>query len=448
MRDEINENAKSIARENGLEIEFVRKKNFRKDDRVAKIIAKRGNRPGLVHIFSAMETCTAFKPWHDKKSHKTFFKYDSGRCLHYYFYFIDEDYGLCYLRVPTWAPFRLQFYCNAHNWLANQLGREGIGYKQRENAFYDIDSFEKAQEISDTFSGKDLHQILKKYTPVFCPPTNQFKAGIHWSVMQSEYATDIVFENRETLSTIYEELVRTLSHSVKPDNVAMFLGKRLDLRYEGELGGRFSTRIEGHSIRHFMGKNGIKMYDKFGQILRIECFSNDISFFRHHRRVEHRDGSSSYQVANMRKTIYSLSDLKDVMFACNRRYIDFLSAIDDPTNGIKKVNKLSRSVREKGRSFRGFNLFNKEDEAVLRAIAQGGAQGFGIRNFTLRKALDKTSSQISHILRRLRNHGLIKKVSKSYKYYLTSLGREVTATSLQLKEMVVIPVLRGNLNFS
>ena len=35
----------------------------------------------------------------------------------YYFYFIDEDYGLCYLRVPTWAPFRLQFYCNAHNWL-------------------------------------------------------------------------------------------------------------------------------------------------------------------------------------------------------------------------------------------------------------------------------------------------------------------------------------------
>ena len=51
MRDAINENAKSIARENGLEIEFIRKKNFRKDDRVAGIIAKRGDRPGLVHIF-------------------------------------------------------------------------------------------------------------------------------------------------------------------------------------------------------------------------------------------------------------------------------------------------------------------------------------------------------------------------------------------------------------
>jgi hypothetical protein len=32
---------------------------------------------------------------------------DSGKCLHYYFYFIDAELGLVYLRVPTWAPFRL-----------------------------------------------------------------------------------------------------------------------------------------------------------------------------------------------------------------------------------------------------------------------------------------------------------------------------------------------------
>ena len=53
MRDSINEDAKSMAQENGLEIEFIRKRNFRKDDRVAEIVAKRGDRPGLVHIFSA-----------------------------------------------------------------------------------------------------------------------------------------------------------------------------------------------------------------------------------------------------------------------------------------------------------------------------------------------------------------------------------------------------------
>jgi hypothetical protein len=265
--------------------------------------------------------------------------------------------------------------------------------------------------------------------------------------MQAEYATDVVFNDRDTLNPIYEELVRTLSHAVKPDNIAMFLGKRLDVRFEGELGGQFSTRIEGHSIRHYMGKSGIKMYDKFGCVLRIETFTNDVSFFKHHRRVEHRDGSYSYKTANMRKTIHSLPDLSELMRSCNRRYLEFLSAIDDPTNGIKRLNKISRPVREAGRSYRGFNLFSADDEAVFRAIAQGGIQSFGIRNCGLREMLDKTSGQVSRILKRLRNHGLIKKTANSYKYYLTSFGRQAVATSLKLKELFIIPNLRGILRF-
>ncbi len=448
MRDEINQNIKALAEENGIHVEFVRKKNFRKDDRVKEILAERGDHPGIVHIFSAMESCTAFKPWHDRQTHATFFKYDSGRCLHYYVYFIDKQFGLCYLRIPTWAPFRLQFYFNGHNWLARRLDQKGIGYEQVENAFVRIDDFEKAQKLADQFPVKQLHRLLDRSAKKFCPVISRFGLGVHWSIMQAEYATDVIFKDRDALAPIYEELVRTLSHAVKPGNVAMFLGKRLDPRYQGELGGQFSTRIEGHSIRHYMGRNGLEMYDKFGRLLRIETFSNDISFFKHHRRVEHRDRTYSYKTANMRKTIYSLPDLTELMCACNRRYLDFLSAVDDPTNGIKKVNKISRSVKDAGRSYRGFNLFRAEDEAVFRAIAQGGVQGFGIRNSGLRATLGKTAGQVSRILKRLRNHGLIKKVANVYKYYLTSLGRQVVATSLKLKELFIIPVLRGEMHFA
>jgi len=98
-----------------MRIEFLRKRNFRKEDRVAEIIAERGDHPGLVCILSAMESCSTYKPWHDKSTHRTFLKPDTARCLHYYFYFIDELFGLCCLHVPTWAPFRLQFYFNGHN---------------------------------------------------------------------------------------------------------------------------------------------------------------------------------------------------------------------------------------------------------------------------------------------------------------------------------------------
>ena len=48
-----------------------------------------------------MEACDGYQPWHDKRTHRTFLRPDSGKCLHYYFYFMDAELGLVYLRVPT-----------------------------------------------------------------------------------------------------------------------------------------------------------------------------------------------------------------------------------------------------------------------------------------------------------------------------------------------------------
>ena len=145
LRESVRVNAEAMARENGVQIEFVRRsKHFRKEKRIKQILKERGDQPGLVDIFSAMESCPAYRPWHDKSSGKTYVKAASGKCLHYYFYFIDEELGLCYVRVPTWAPFRLQFYCNAHNWLASRLKQMGIGFELQDNAFLAIDDFEVA----------------------------------------------------------------------------------------------------------------------------------------------------------------------------------------------------------------------------------------------------------------------------------------------------------------
>ena len=114
----VRERAAELASAAGITIEHITKNHIRKEDVVARVLVVRGDRPGLVHIISAMEACDTYKPWHDKHTHRTFLRPDTGKCLHYYFYFIDAELGLIYLRVPTWCPFRLQFYCNGHSWLA------------------------------------------------------------------------------------------------------------------------------------------------------------------------------------------------------------------------------------------------------------------------------------------------------------------------------------------
>ncbi len=235
LRDEIRQNAERVAEAGGLEIEFIRSaKSFRKEARVQQILAKRGEEPGLVHIFSAMEACPSFEPWHDKQSGSTFLKGREAKCLHYYFYFVSEEFGLCYLRVPTWAPFRLQFYCNGHNWLARQLTKKTIAFRQSDNTFLQIDNIQAAQSLSDAFPVDRLHHYLDEIAQRFCPVVGHFPNSYHWSIMQVEYATDILFRRQQDLRPIYETLVRTAIHAVKPDNVATFLGRKLTANYEDE----------------------------------------------------------------------------------------------------------------------------------------------------------------------------------------------------------------------
>ncbi len=76
LREEIRHNAERLAREHGLEIEFIRSTHaFRKEERIRAILDTRGDHPGLVHIFAAMEPCAAFTPWHDKATGKTTLRY-------------------------------------------------------------------------------------------------------------------------------------------------------------------------------------------------------------------------------------------------------------------------------------------------------------------------------------------------------------------------------------
>jgi len=443
LREELRENAERLAKENGVEIEFIRKpKSFRKEDRIKEIIAQRGDHPGLVHIFAAMETCNSYKPWHDKKTGKTFLKPDSGKCLHYYFYFIDKEYGLCYLRVPTWAPFRLQFYTNGHSLLAAKLAKKGIEYTLVENAFLNIDDWSKAQELSDNFRVEDLHQVLDLFARRYCPVVQKYRLNYHWSIMQVEYATDIVFKKQADLQPLYESLVRTAVHSVKPENIASFLGQKLHVNYQGEMGNNFNTRILGTRIKHQMGAISIKMYDKFGIVLRIETTVNDVSQFKHYREVSHRDGTKEQKVAPVKKTIYSLYPLAKLLKASNRRYLEFISTFDDHSEGVKKLGKIASPVKVEDRSYKGFNFFCENDLHLFEVLARGELNIKGFQNKTIRQFFPELSSaSVSRILKRLRLHGLIKKVAKTRTYYLTALGKIVIATGLKARALFIIPHL-------
>ena len=154
--------------------------------------------------------------------------------------------------------------------------------------------------------------------------------------------------------------------------------------------------------------------------------------------------------AEMKKTIYSLAPLaqelkahlRELLLAANRRYLEFISTIEDERVGTGKLNKISRPVEENDRSYRGFNFFDPSDEELFQSLASGEFNITGFQNKDLRRRVQgKNTGQVSRLMKRLRTHGLIKKVGKTYKYYLTALGKQVANLGLKLKQLYIIPQL-------
>jgi hypothetical protein len=248
------------------------------------------------------------------------------------------------------------------------------------------------------------------------------------------------------LRPLYETLVRTALHAVKPAPVATFLGRKLTGNYADDLGNDFHTRLAGTRLKHHRGPVALKLYDKQALVLRSETTVNDVSFCRPHRTVEQRDGTTETTLAPMRRTIDSLGPLRDLL-AAKRRYLAFLSDLSDPRGGVQQSAQVAEPTRQDDRSYRsyrGFNLFSADDLALFTALARGAWQSSGFRNSSLRRVLPPyCGPQLARVLKRLHVHGLIKKVGHTYKYYLTHAGQQAVLTALKLRALVVIPSLAG-----
>jgi len=177
-------------------------------------------------------------------------------------------------------------------------------------------------------------------------------------------------------------------------------------------------------------------------MLRIETTTNEVRFFRQRRTVHHRTGEDEIRWAPMRKSIYSLAPLQEVLSAANQRYLAFISAFDTPIGGCECLNNLTQTQVENQHSYKGFNFFSEEDASLLRLLLRGELATCGLCSRDLLTLLpEKSPGQISRLIKRLRVHGLIKKVAHRYKYYLTDLGRKAATLALKLREFQALPAL-------
>ncbi len=83
------------------------------------------------------------------------------------------------------------------------------------------------------------------------------------------------------------------------------------------------------------------MYDKMGFMIRVECTTCDVPFFQLHRLLNKRHGSRPWQLAPWRKNICSLRDPGCLTSAATDLYLNFVSNIKDPSEGLETRRKVA-----------------------------------------------------------------------------------------------------------
>ena len=79
---------------------------------------------------------------------------------------------------------------------------------------------------------------------------------------------------------------------------------------------------------------------------------------------------------------------------------------------------------------------------LLRALQDPRVNIAGIRRADLLPLLDQLSpDRLSRQLRRMRDIGVIKRVTGTYRYYLTRIGRAATAALCRVTESIIIPIM-------
>jgi hypothetical protein len=420
-----------------------------KEDLARKIAEREDIREGLIVVFAAVEPCMSFNVRGNHETHKLEVVRAARKCLHFYFYIMDREFGLMHVRLQSWFPFSIQVYVNGHEWLCRQLDRRRVGFKRSENKILQVDNLELAQRLAKSFAERNwmrfLDALARRVNPYLNEVVRSGFGGYYWVVDQCEVATDVMFKSRKALDEVSPELYESALLNFSPDDVLRFLGRKLHPSLKAEVTTDQKCRAEGRRVKHRMGRNSIKMYDHVN-VLRIETTINKSSEFKtlRYREIE---GTLVGKWEPMTKGVANLKRFFEVGSASNERYLDALGVVSSKVpklRAIRALDDLSRPHTSGGQHVPRLQPLGPKDCGVFQAVLHGEHAIHGFRNRDIAKLIypklpsspeekRRRSAHVSRTIAHLRGHGLVAKVKGSHLYRITAKGTQLMTTAVRVR---------------
>lgn len=419
-------------------------KNERKDDVAHEFLARFTKPEGVLFIGKAQEKTPVFRTEkrRDPATGQTFpwIVKSTAMVNHFYFYAVDEDFGPFFLKFCTYFPYNAKLCINGHEYLKRQLHKEQIAFTPLDNGILSCANPQRMQEIADGLSAEKIDALLRKWLDRLPHPFSLADrvAGYSYdvSILQSEFALTQVLDRPLTGRVFFEEVIRENLDIGRPDQVQLIFDRRVTRRTPG----RFRTRVltEGvtPSLHVDYKRSRIKQYHKEGRALRTETTINDP-----------RDFAVGKRLAN-------LPALRQIGFRANRRLLDVQKISHECFVGEAAFRQVNDPIVVSGQRASALRFGDERVMALFTALLLFRLLPRGFTNRDLRDhwapLIGKTpqtisAGQLTYQLRRLRLHGLIRRLPGSHRYELTEWGWKICLYCTRLYDRALRPGLSQTL---
>lgn len=405
---------------------------------------RRFRRPeGVVVILTSMEqspTFISYEPRHRPPSgpdYRIIQRAPSKQFLHYYFYVLDPAMGPMSLRVASYLPFTVYCYLNGHGFLAQQLRRLGIPFRQQDNAIVACARPDRLRQLTAQLNEDLLRQRAAYWAWRLAPSFSRrerelLKLHYQWSVSQIEHSSNVLFRRRAPLRQLFRRATEIGVALGGATQVRHLFGRQIQRFYKGKLQTVLDRRDEGYPVlRAYYQTSYVKQYEKSDRLLRTETCLNDPYHLGVGRRLK------------------NLPELQQRMADITDRYLAQQAELLDSTVDTGALARLARPLTLGCRRVPGIKL---HDDRVIRLLDTLLYTGGLLADWTTRElhsrllqrhrltAEQYSLSQLRYDLRKLRAHALVQRIGNRFRYRLTPTGVRLATLLVKTRTRLLGPL--------
>lgn len=352
----------------------------------------------------------------------------------YYFYVLDPDFGVGFIKICTYFPYPAKVWVNGHEWAKRQADHAGITYTALANGFASCADPDALAAICDRFRPGDVQGFFNRWiNQIPTPFTAQDRAAGYWwelSMRQVEVSRTLVLDDPRRARRFFEALVADNVGIGRPAEVHVVFGRDRRGRTTAK---QFRTRVFGPGTEvkmDFAYKHSrVKQYLKEGRAFRIETVINKPSDIGVLARLEH------------------LPELIAKAREVNARLLFTERAGQSCAIGDDLFDRLHQPYIREGQRTGALRFGDPRAMALAGALCCVIHTVTGVTNKSLRGLVagllgaDYSANQMSYDLRRLRLHGLIERIPGTITYRLTPEGIRVAVFYTKVRGRILGPLL-------